>query len=163
MNEVCELSQFCHLRGQKGSHVILYKLNIFLEFPSVLSFTSRRIQNDQKRIHSKVIALLIFISLEKCIKDVEQKACFLGTGSVYEILGPKYAENVFGGKSYAKRMRAHNLTWQAFCRLLLPQINTYMYLAAYGAAIRSGTCGSVDQASVLRPKWRRFDSRTGHK
>jgi hypothetical protein len=39
-------------------------------------------------------------------------------------MGPNSAEKVMGGKSYAKGMRAHKLTWQALWRLLLPQIQS---------------------------------------
>lgn len=42
------------------------------------------------------------------------------------ILGPNSAEKVMDGKSYAKGIRAHKLTWQALWRLLLPQIQCYL-------------------------------------
>ena len=42
------------------------------------------------------------------------------------LLGPKTAEKVTAGKSYAHEMRAHKITIQAIWRLLLPQLLTYI-------------------------------------
>ena len=38
------------------------------------------------------------------------------------VLGPKAAENVVNGKSYARGVRAHKLTLQAMWRILIPQL-----------------------------------------
>ena len=43
-----------------------------------------------------------------------------------ELMGPNSAEKVMNGKSYAKGMRAHKLTWQALWRLLLPKVQSYL-------------------------------------
>ncbi|KAG1680635.1 hypothetical protein GQR58_012311 [Nymphon striatum] len=40
------------------------------------------------------------------------------------LMGPNSTERVVDGKSYAKAIRAHKLTWQALWRLLLLQINS---------------------------------------
>ncbi|KAG1673889.1 hypothetical protein GQR58_015367 [Nymphon striatum] len=40
------------------------------------------------------------------------------------LMGPNSTERVMDGKSYAKAIRAHKLTWQALWRLLLLQINS---------------------------------------
>lgn len=42
------------------------------------------------------------------------------------LLGSNSAGKVMDGKSYAKGMRAHKLTWQALWRLLLPQLIAYL-------------------------------------
>ena len=42
------------------------------------------------------------------------------------LLGPNTAGKVMDGKSFAKGMRAHKITWQSLWGILLPQIQLYL-------------------------------------
>ncbi|KAG1710438.1 hypothetical protein GQR58_002712 [Nymphon striatum] len=61
------------------------------------------------------------------LKVLSQHMSDSGLQQIWEgsgLMGPNSTERVMDGKSYAKAIRAHKLTWQALWRLLLPQINS---------------------------------------
>ena len=63
------------------------------------------------------------------------------------ILGPKAAESVVTGKSYARGFRSHNLTLQAMWRILMPQLLDF--IGEENAALKMILGKTVQENDIL--------------